>query len=314
MINVLLTNSGRRDYFVDYLNEIKFSKIRIFCTDTNKNVPTISKKKIFKYFITKEALKFPKVYKKQIKNIVNKYKIDLVIPLSDYDLKILADLKDEKKNGKNKSFFLVSDKKIIDICISKKKSFIFLNENNFFSPNIYKSVKEIKKFPVVIKEDYGNGSKNLKIITNKNELPNKISSKMIIQEHIQGKEYNIDILNNFRRKFVSCSSKLKLIMRAGETDRCKIVANKKLFDFSIQLSKCLKHIGNLDVDVIIRRRKIFIIDVNPRFGGGYPFTHVSGLNYISYIISLLNNKKPKIKNYNDYELFMNKGISVYAQK
>ena len=39
---------------------------------------------------------------------------------------------------------------------------------------------------------------------------------------------------------------------------------------------------------------IFIIDINPRFGGGYPFTHLSGHNYLKAIIAMYLG--------NDYEL------------
>lgn len=313
MINILLTNSGRRDYFIDFLSHIKKYKVKIFCTDTEKNVPTFSKKNVYKFFITKKAQQFTSHYKNLIKNIIINNKINLVIPLSDYDLKILAELKNLKIFTKS-TVFLVSDKKTIEICISKKKTYNFLITHKFFSPKIYKSSKEIINFPVILKEDYGNGSKNIKIIKNKNEIPKKINSKLIIQEFINGKEYNIDILNDLNGNFVSCSAKLKLGMRAGETDKCKIVTQKKFFDFSRRLSLALKHIGNLDVDIIVKKEKIYVIDINPRFGGGYPFTHLSGLNYIDYIISLLSNRTNKINSFNNNNIFMNKGISVYAQR
>ena len=313
MINILLTNSGRRDYFIDFLSHIKKYKVKIFCTDTEKNVPTISKKNVYKFFITKKAQQFKYHYKNLIKNLIINNKINLVIPLSDYDLKILAELKNLKIFTKS-TFFLVSDKKTIEICISKKKTHHFLIAHKFFSPRIYELSKKIKKFPVILKEDYGNGSKDIKIIKNKNEIPKKINSKFIIQEFIKGREYNIDILNDLNGNFVSCSAKLKLGMRAGETDRCKIVTQKKFFDFSRRLSSALKHIGNLDVDIIVKKEKIYVIDINPRFGGGYPFTHLSGLNYIDYIISLLNNRTNKINPFNNNNIFMNKGISVYAQR
>ena len=52
-----------------------------------------------------------------------------------------------------------------------------------------------------------------------------------------------------------------------------------------QLSKKIGHIGNLDIDFIeTEEGEIFVIDFNPRFGGGYPFTHLSGANYLKFII------------------------------
>ena len=83
-------------------------------------------------------------------------------------------------------------------------------------------------------------------------------------------------------------------MRSGETDKAKIVINKLFEIFSKKLSKNLGHIGNLDCDVILKNNKIYILDLNPRFGGGYPFTHLAGLNYISAILEMALDKKIKI--------------------
>ena len=41
---------------------------------------------------------------------------------------------------------------------------------------------------------------------------------------------------------------------------------------------------------------IFFIDFNLRFGGGYPFTHEAGSNYLKAIIDNYMNKKIYIKN------------------
>ena len=50
----------------------------------------------------------------------------------------------------------------------------------------------------------------------------------------------------------------------------------------------------MDCDVILKNNKIYILDLNPRFGGGYPFTHLAGLNYISAILEMAFDKKIKI--------------------
>ena len=48
--------------------------------------------------------------------------------------------------------------------------------------------------------------------------------------------------------------------------------------------KISKHVGNLDCDVIKNQNsELYFIDFNPRFGGGYPFTHLSGYNFIKAI-------------------------------
>ena len=69
-------------------------------------------------------------------------------------------------------------------------------------------------------------------------------------------------------------------MRAGETDRSLVVNDKKIKNFSEKLIKIFNHFGNVDCDIIKDKNgKLFLIDINPRFGGGYPATHLSGMNF-----------------------------------
>ena len=88
--------------------------------------------------------------------------------------------------------------------------------------------------------------------------------------------------------------KKKILMRSGETDKAKIVISKIFEIFSKRLSRELGHIGNLDCDIILSNNKIYLLDLNPRFGGGYPFTHLAGLNYINAILKMALNKEFKV--------------------
>ena len=97
-------------------------------------------------------------------------------------------------------------------------------------------------------------------------------------------------------------------MRDGETEKAEIVLNKQIINYAKKISKVFKHIGNLDCDLIIKKnKKIYFLDFNPRFGGGYPFTHLSGLNYLYMLIKKfpknLKINKPKLSKYT-------KGISI----
>jgi len=84
-------------------------------------------------------------------------------------------------------------------------------------------------------------------------------------------------------------------MRSGETDKAEIIYKKKYEDLAKKISKKFRHIGNLDCDAILNKKgEVFFIDFNPRFGGGYPFTHMAGLNFIKLIINILLKRKMMI--------------------
>ena len=73
-------------------------------------------------------------------------------------------------------------------------------------------------------------------------------------------------------------------MRAGETDIAKLVENKLIYDELCQLSSYTHHIANMDCDIFLVDDKPYILEMNARFGGGYPFSHMGGCNLPKAIV------------------------------
>ena len=97
----------------------------------------------------------------------------------------------------------------------------------------------------------------------------------MLQLFIEGEEFGMDILNDLEGNFVHASFRKKDSMRAGETDKATTFFNQEFWELAISLSKLFKHIGIIDIDLIKENDTgRFIIDINPRFGGGYPFTFI----------------------------------------
>jgi len=148
----------------------------------------------------------------------------------------------------------------------------------------------------VIKKRFGQASKGLKIIRNINKKNKNISRKIydknnIIQEYLQGDEYGLDILNNFKRKYEGVLVRKKILMKNGETKIAKIIKPEKFTNLSKKISKIIKHVGPIDVDVIRLKNKNYVIDINPRFGGGYSLSHKAGANIPGFLVSLIKRKK-----------------------
>ena len=100
-------------------------------------------------------------------------------------------------------------------------------------------------------------------------------------------------------------------MRSGETDSAKILTKEKYYKLAKLISQKIRHIGNLDCDAIEDKvGNIFFIDFNLRFGGGYAFTHVYGLDFIQALISSILNKNFKLKKIGSSKIF-SKGVSIH---
>lgn len=307
MINILVSCAGRRRYIIDYLDQIKEIN-KIVVTDASDFVSSNKSGCIFyKMKLTNHA-----DYISDVKEICIKENIDLILSLNDVELLLLSN---------NKKMFeeigvklLISDFEKIQISMDKFLTFDFLNANNILTPKSYISIENfledykdnIISFPVIVKPRFGSGSLSILFANNYEELLanvnlvissvkesylNYISSTddtFIIQEFIHHNddiiEFGCDILNDFNGKFVHATIKKKIQMRSGETDKCISYYNPKLFEICKNISHSLSHIGNLDIDILFDGTNYFVLELNPRFGGGYPFTHKLGNNYIEFLV------------------------------
>ena len=108
---------------------------------------------------------------------------------------------------------------------------------------------------------------------------------LLIQEVIKGPEYGLDIANDLNGVYRGVSVKQKLAMRSGETDKAITVDNATIRDIGATIGKTLKHIGNLDCDILERDGEYYVLELNPRFGGGYPFSQEAGVNMPKAIVA-----------------------------
>ena len=77
-------------------------------------------------------------------------------------------------------------------------------------------------------------------------------------------------------------------MRSGETDKAVTVDLPEVREIGRKIGENLGHIGNLDVDIMQRGDGTYcVLELNPRFGGGFPFSYAAGVNYPKAIIQWL---------------------------
>ena len=120
---------------------------------------------------------------------------------------------------------------------------------------------------------------------------------ILIQEKLTGNEFGLDVMNDLEGNHVAVSVKRKLAMRGGETDKAITVDLPEVREMGAIIGRNLRHIGNLDVDIMQRANGDYcVLELNPRFGGGYPFSYEAGVNMPKAIIQWLKGETvdPKI--------------------
>ena len=98
-------------------------------------------------------------------------------------------------------------------------------------------------------------------------------------------------MNDLSGKYVATFAKKKIAMRSGETDIAETVDIAPFVNVAKCISTKLKHIANLDVDCFVTDSgDVYVLEMNCRFGGQYPFTHNSGVNVPRQIVDWLRGK------------------------
>lgn len=315
-MNIIITNVGRRGYLVDYFKSIPGMTGRVYTADCDNTASGLYGNNDG-HFILPRPLDDEKKYVDELIEVCKKYNIDIVIPVIDPEIYILSGYKE--LFTKNEIRVIVSDRRVLDICFDKVKMNQFLDRINIPYPITFSNLITFKyaldegkiNFPVVLKPILGSGSIETYFVDDYEKLKLLYHEGMIIQEKLNGTEYGVDIFNSFDGRPIRCVIKQKISMRSGETDKCISVHNLEIQNKIVKVALELGHIGNLDCDVIISNEIPYLIDMNPRFGGGYPATHAIGVNLVEILYKLLEGKEvyADIGNYTDNILVM-KEIAV----
>ena len=311
-MNILFTCAGRRTYLLKYFKENMVIGDKIVATDMQLSAPALQAADI--------KVQVPGVYDSQYVDktleICKQYDIDALISLNDLELPILADNKSrfEKMGVK----VIVSSPEVIDICFDKYKTAQWVESIGLKAPKTYVTLASAKEaltkgviaFPLFMKPRWGSGSIGLETIEDMEELDiyyhllmKKIKKTILatasvgdeyimIQEKLTGNEFGLDVMNDFGKNNVGVSVKQKLAMRAGETDKALTVDLPEVREMGATIGRNLKHIGNLDVDIMQRANGDYcVLELNPRFGGGYPFSYEAGVNLPLAILNWLKGEE-----------------------
>lgn len=307
-MNILFTCAGRRTYLLKYFKENLSEGDKIVATDMQLSAPALQ--------VADVKIQVPAVYDPEYVNITlricEEQKIDALFSLNDLELPILAENKARFASTGVK--VVVSDPKVIDIAFDKYKTALWVESIGLTAPKTYVRLEDCKKalsageidFPLFMKPRWGSGSIGLESIADMEELDiyygllmKKIKKTILatasvgdeyimIQEKLTGSEFGLDIMNDLDGKNIGVSVKQKLAMRAGETDKAVTVDLPEVREMGRKIGEALGHIGNLDVDIMQRADGAYcVLELNPRFGGGFPFSYEAGVNFPKALIQMI---------------------------
>lgn len=314
-VNVMVLSAGRRVELIKcFQNAAKKLSIKsnVIAADASDLSPAL-------YFSDRKVLLPPvseiKYYIDQlIKTILNE-KVSLVVPTIDTELLVLAQYK-EKIEAETNSIVLVSDIETIRLCRDKIAMQKFLEGHSIQTPKMV-SEDEISNglmtFPLFIKPVSGSSSINSFKVRSIEELHvfQKIVNKHIIQEFAEGPEYTVDVFLDFDSNILTIVPRLRMAIRGGEILKGKIEKNSEIIAEIKKILLCFKFIGQITVQLILTKKGVSVIEINPRFGGGAPMSIKCGADSCENLYKLvLGEKLEYSEDYRDGVYFLRFDDSV----
>jgi carbamoyl-phosphate synthase large subunit len=286
-MNILITSAGRR---VSLLRgfELELDKLlpdsKVYAADAFPKLSSACQlaKKSFCMPLLKSA-----DYIKKLLELCILENISLVIPTIDTELEMLALSREAfLQHGIN---IVVSDFNLVKRCNDKRLTSKLFQDKSISTPTIYK--RDNLKFPLFIKPYDGSSSSDLHIIINESEITSTLmnNSRLIFMEYLDQniyEEYTIDLYYDKSSTLKCIIPRKRIEVRAGEVVKAVTKKNNIVPFLRQRLGNMLGARGCLTLQLFVNEasNEYYGIEINPRFGGGFPLSYHAGANFPNWII------------------------------
>ncbi|MBE2212641.1 MAG: ATP-grasp domain-containing protein [Opitutaceae bacterium] len=232
--------------------------------------------------------------------------VNLVVPSRHDDLPTLAHA--AARFAAAGVTLAISAPETIALCLDKVASHAWLRGGGFPVPT-QASVAELATsplaggFPLVAKYPRGSGSRHVRVCRNPSDLAG-LDPDWIVQSHAPGVEYTI---NTYAARDGRCLCEIpheRLLIGDGEVVRGRTARQPALMDLARRITEALPGArGPLNIQAFWDEgtRTATVIEINPRFGGGYPLAHEAGGRFAEWLIAeyLDGRTLPRVESWED---------------
>lgn len=286
-MNILITSAGQRVSLVKAFQvelKKKNSQAKVFTVDLNPILAPAC-------HISDGYFTVPRVtdenYIQQLLKICEINNITLVIPTIDTELLVLSR---HKEAFLDKGIIVVvSDSFLIERCRDKRLTNALFTEYGINIPQQYDKYK--LQFPTFVKPCNGSLSKGIFVANSINDIKTEhlANEKLMFMQYISPAEYDEFTVDCYfdRHSLLKCAvPRKRIFIRAGEINKGVTRKNNILSEFRKKLGGLKGAMGCLTIQVFCHKKseEILAIEINPRFGGGYPLSYAAGANYPLWLI------------------------------
>ena len=324
-IRVLITGVGGGSHGLEIMKALRLSKLPYYICGVDMSEQSLGLFKSDKSYVVPPA--FNDKYIPTILDICKKEEIQVIFHGSEPDLKVLSE---NREIFEERGIFLpFNSREVINTCLNKKETFIFLKNQGITIPKTVavdseKDLAAVNFLPVIIKPYIGGGgSSNTFIAQDREELVFfckyilKYGGKPLVQQYIGSpeNEYTVGVLSDQkgnlisviaikryilsglsnRLKVTSISNRNEILAISSGISQGEVVNETELLDQCRQIAFTLRSKGPINIQCRFVDNKVYPFEINPRFSGTTYMRALAGVNEPDLLIRkyILNEAIPE---------------------
>lgn len=227
-----------------------------------------------------------------LRDVIARRGADLIVPTIDTELCFYA-----QRRRALGATVAVSEPESIRLTADKMVTHRWLVEQGF--PTVRQATSAAAalqlELPVIVKPPRGSASQGVRRIETRSELGAtfEASPELIAEEVAPGREYTVNAYVNRAGACVAAIPHRRVAVRGGEVSKAVTERHEGLQDVARRIVEALPGAwGALNVQAFVDGDEIRVIEINARFGGGYPLADRAGGRFAEWLLRETRGEDP----------------------
>jgi len=232
-------------------------------------------------------------YLPRLIEIVTEFGVGLIVPLTDLDMTLLAEHREELG-----AVLLLPEVEVVERANDKYSTHLFLEEHGIGSPTAWLpgKLQDELPFPVLVKPRRGFGSRNIFLARDRRELDFYLARAPVpsfVQALCAGEEFSIDVLCDLDGRCLNAIPRTMIESKGGESIKGMTVRDEELIELGRHVAETIGVKGPATIQCFrTEPGRNEITDVNLRFGGAFPLPLAAGGDFPSLALALARGERP----------------------
>lgn len=319
--SVLLTSGGRRVALVrEFQAALRSLGVpgRVLVADLRRNAAA--------FHAADAGVLVPRVtspdYVPHLLEMCEREGVRMMVPLIDTELHLLAPHREAF--AARGITLVVSSPATTELSLDKRTTRDFFLAHGFDTPAVLDAAAILAdpaaRYPYFLKPADGSCSVGATRIDDAESLAfhARHTANAMVQEFVKGEEYTLDVLADLTGRVRCVVPRLRIETRAGEVSKGMTVKDPLLMDAGRRVVEALPGaVGCMTVQLFLTaERAVKFIEINPRFGGGFPLAAAAGAKYPEWLVAWALGRDPTVAmdGWTDGLVMLRYDDAVFVQK